>query len=118
MIGLEVGAQAHSIVFANSGTLLLCCVDHSGNLAAIRQKLRAAFRGAASRQSSIMHVTLGRVLTAEPLPEHTAASIAEAAAKWSSEVRGMRWRCTALTHVIEEAYTTVAGRHTLLPLSD
>lgn len=64
-----------------------------------------------------MHVTLGRVLTAETLQEHTATSISEAAVKWSAEVRGMRWQPTALTHVIEEAFTTVAGRHTLLPLA-
>ena len=109
--------QAHSIVFANSGTLLLCCVDHSGNLAGLRQRARETFKGAAARQSSIMHVTLGRILTAEALPEPVAASISEAAAKWSAQVKGMRWKPDALTHVIEEAFSTVAGRHTPLPLS-
>ena len=109
--------QAHSVVFANSGTLLLCCVERSGNLAGFRQRTKATFPGASARQSSIMHVTLGRVLTAEALTEASVASISEAAAKWSARVRGMRWQPGGLTHVVETAFSTVAGVQTELPFS-
>jgi hypothetical protein len=37
--------QVHSVVFANSGTLLLCLVDTTGQLAGLRQKIREAFPG-------------------------------------------------------------------------
>lgn len=37
--------QVHSIVFAASGTLLLCCVDTSGVLAGMRSKIRKVFPG-------------------------------------------------------------------------
>ena len=37
--------QVHSVVFANSGTLLLCLVDTTGKLAGMRQKIREAFPG-------------------------------------------------------------------------
>jgi hypothetical protein len=33
-------------VFASSGALLLCCVDRSGQLAGLRQRMREAFPGA------------------------------------------------------------------------
>ncbi len=37
--------QVHSVVFANSGTLLLCLVDTTGQLAGLRQRIREAFPG-------------------------------------------------------------------------
>ena len=40
------GVQVHSLVFASSGALLLCCVDRSSQLADLRQRMRAAFPGA------------------------------------------------------------------------
>lgn len=36
----------HSLVFASSGALLLCCVDRSGQLAGLRKRMREAFPGA------------------------------------------------------------------------
>ena len=108
-------AQAHSVVFAGSGTLLLCCVERSAVLPRLRRHCRAAFPGAARKQSSIMHVTLGRVLTAEPLPDTVVAAISEKAAEWSAKVRGMRWSAPALTHIQEESFSTVAGPRTEFP---
>ncbi len=105
-------AQAHSVVFAGSGTLLLCCVERTATLPGLRRRCRAAFPGAARKQSSIMHVTLGRVLTAEPFPEAVAAQLREKAAEWSDKVRGMRWSAPELTHIQEESFSTVAGPRT------
>ena len=72
-------------------------------------------RGLPGKQSSIMHVTLGRVLTAEPLPEAVAARMSEKAAEWSARVRGMRWSAPELTHIQEESFSTVAGPRTAFP---
>ena len=52
---------------ADSGTLLLCSVDRSGNLAPLRARLKAAFPGAPSTQGSIMHASIGRILSTEQL---------------------------------------------------
>ena len=41
--------QVHSLLFASSGALLLCCVDRSRQLADLRQRMRATFPGAFSR---------------------------------------------------------------------
>ena len=37
--------QVHSLVFANSGTLLLCLLDTSRIMAGFRQRIRSAFPG-------------------------------------------------------------------------
>ena len=103
------------MVFASSGTLLLCCVERTAALPGLRRRCRAAFPGAARKQSSIMHVTLGRILTAEPLPEAVVTTISEKAVEWSARVRGMQWSAPALTHIQEESFSTVAGPRTALP---
>lgn len=43
----------HRLVLADSGTLLLCSLDRTGHLAAVRRKLRAAFPGGPPKQSTI-----------------------------------------------------------------
>lgn len=41
--------QVQSVVFASTGTLLLCLVDTTGHLASMRLKIREAFPGASSQ---------------------------------------------------------------------
>lgn len=65
--------QVHRLLMADSGTLLLCSVDKSGNLARLRARLRGAFPGAPSTQSSIMHASVARLLSPRQL---TVAQIA------------------------------------------
>ena len=43
---VRLGLQVHSLVFANSGTLLLCLLDPSRTMAGFRQRIRSAFPGA------------------------------------------------------------------------
>lgn len=59
--------EVHRLVMADSGTLLLCSVDHSGHLAALRRRLRAAFPGGPPKQSTIVHASIARLLTPEQL---------------------------------------------------
>lgn len=37
--------QVHSVVFANSGTILLCLVDTTGHISSMRQEISKAFPG-------------------------------------------------------------------------
>lgn len=55
--GVLVDLQVHSVVFAASGTLLLCCTDTSGVLACLRSKIRKTFPG----MTPCMHAELARV---------------------------------------------------------
>lgn len=107
--------EVHRLLFADSGTLLLCSVDHSGNLARLRGQLRSAFPGAPTTQSSIMHASIARIvsttqLTAEQL-EHTQA----VCDKWSTRLKGMQFNPEALYHICENTFTTVEGPKVALP---
>ena len=52
----------HRLLLADSGTLLLCSVDTTGHLAALRKRLRQAYPGAPPRQSTIVHASIARLL--------------------------------------------------------
>lgn len=108
--------EVHSVVFANSGTLLLCLVDTTGRLAGMRQKIRKAFPGASSKQSSIMHMTLGRLLKPRQLTEQERQAIQQRCSHWSSKLKGTVFKPEVLWHVQEHQFTTVAGVRTPLPL--
>lgn len=59
--------QVRRLVMANSGTLLLCNVDRTGDLAALRQQLKAGFPHGPVKQPTIMHASLLRLLTPRQL---------------------------------------------------
>eukprot|EP00878_Enallax_costatus_P013701 GHUV01014327.1.p1 GENE.GHUV01014327.1~~GHUV01014327.1.p1 ORF type:complete len:420 (+),score=55.95 GHUV01014327.1:250-1509(+) len=54
--------QVDRVLLAPSGVLLLTWVDPSGSLGRLRQSLHEAFPGACSRQSSIIHTSLFRIV--------------------------------------------------------
>ena len=54
--------EVHRLLLADSGTLLLCSVDTTGHLAALRKRLRQAYPGAPPRQSTIVHASIARLL--------------------------------------------------------
>jgi len=79
-----------------------------GEVARLRAAARAAFPSAPRSQPSIMHVTLGRLLT--PVGDAaTIAAVASAAAEASRKVKGLRWAPRALAHICEEVFATVQG---------
>ena len=100
---------AHSILLAPSGVLLLVLTEKgdAGVVGRLRARARAAFPTAPPKQPSIMHVTLGRVLS--PLGVEEAAAAAAAAAAASDGVRGLEWAPAAVSHVCETLFATVAG---------
>ncbi len=111
--------QAHSVVLAPSGALLLLLTEvvedkgRHGVAAALRAAARAAFPRAPPSQPTIFHVTLGRLLSPlGPGDGPAIAAVAEAAKTASETVRGMRWSPPALSHICEEVFATVAGPRT------
>ena len=108
--------QVHSIVFAASGTLLLCSTDPSGTLNGIRAKLREAFPGRPTKQTSIAHTTLLRVLTPQQLPAEASAAIQGICRKYTANLRGTKISVDRLWYVIEEVFSTIEGPQEDCPL--
>jgi hypothetical protein len=69
------GAQVYRLVLADSGTLLLCCVDPTGAVEELRAQLGERFPGAPSRQTATLHITLLRILTPRVLTPQERTSI-------------------------------------------
>ena len=101
--------QVHSIIFAASGTLLLCSIDPSGVLNRIRAKLREAFPGRPTKQTSIAHSTLLRVLTPQQLPTEASAALQVICQKYTASLRGIRISVDCLWYIIEEVFSTIEG---------
>ena len=101
--------QVHSIVFASSGTLLLCSTDPSGTLDQIRSELRAAFPGRPTKQAGIAHTTLLRLMTPEQLPPECIAAIQEICHRHTASLKGIKISVDQLWYIIEEVFSTIEG---------
>ncbi|KAL3153501.1 hypothetical protein ABBQ38_011832 [Trebouxia sp. C0009 RCD-2024] len=109
--------EVHSVVFANSGTVLLCLVDTTSQLSSMRQRISKSFPGASSKQSSIMHMTLGRVLQPRQLQDSERQAVQQQCNQWTSKLKGHVFKPDTLWHIQEHQFTTVAGVQTPLPLA-
>ncbi|GAB4818250.1 hypothetical protein N2152v2_005296 [Parachlorella kessleri] len=114
-VAMDLDASVHRLLMADSGTLLLCSVDRSGNLARLRARLRASFPGAPSTQSSIMHASIGRILSTEQLTVAEIERVQAACDRWSEQLRGMQFDPEVLYHICERTFTTVEGPRIPLP---
>ncbi|KAK9905600.1 hypothetical protein WJX75_002804 [Coccomyxa subellipsoidea] len=110
--------EVHSIVFAASGTLLLCCVDTSGVLAGLRTKIRKVFPGGPVKQSSIFHVTLLRVLEPQPMKREQLEAIHNACQQETERLKGTQFTASSLWHVQEWQFTTVQGELEEMPFAE
>jgi hypothetical protein len=105
----------HRLLLADSGTLLLVSVDASGAVAALRGRLRAAFPGAPPRQSTICHVSLGRVLSPRQLAPANVAAVQRLCDAWTARLRGAGFEARRLHHVHEATFASVDGPRVGLP---
>jgi hypothetical protein len=114
--------QFERVLLARSGVLLLAWSDPSGALAALRRSLQGRFPGACSKQSSIIHTSLFRIVEAPaavaerqqqqqhdsqegggssssaccPLSEAAVAAVSAACERWTDKVRPVCAGCTML----------------------
>ncbi|WIA23749.1 hypothetical protein OEZ85_000427 [Tetradesmus obliquus] len=127
-------------LLARSGVLLLTWSDPSGALARLRSTLHSSFPGACSKQSSIIHTSLFRILgtpasspdgagrpsqqqTSEqevsaagaPLSDAAIQSISAACERWTQQLRGTRLAVSSLWWVAEEEFSSIQGQR--LPLA-
>ncbi|KAK9867899.1 hypothetical protein WJX84_009063 [Apatococcus fuscideae] len=109
--------QVEQIVLANSGTLLLCFRDQSPNLHNLRAALRHQFPGAPTKQSSICHVTLGRILSQKQIASETRATLAASCQEWSNKLQGKRFSPAHVWHILEETFTKCDGPRQNFPFA-
>lgn len=107
----------HRLVLADSGTLLLCSVDTSGQLAGLRRRLKDAFPGAPPRQSTICHASIARVLSPRQLDADAIRRLQEVCDRWTERVRGMTFDAPYLYYIREQTFTTVEGPCVSLPFA-
>lgn len=112
--------EVYKILLADSGTLLLCLMDisESQSIYRIRKGFRESFPGAPRKQSTIYHMTLGRIVTPTQLQREQRERIQQLCSTWSETLQGRRCVVNELHHVIEEQFTTVFGERTSLSLGD
>jgi hypothetical protein len=109
--------KVHRLLMADSGTLLLCCVDTSGTMAGLRKRLKNAFPGGPPRQSTIFHASVARVLTPKQLNNESIQNVQRICDHWSDRLRGMEFSVDTLHYVQEERFTTVEGPKYEVPLN-
>ena len=115
--------QIHSVVFADSGSLLLLFTDSTGLVHALRKRLKLTFPGlgltptsqpqlkmhllgfhpfcpfpvgAADKQPSILHVTLARLLSPDQMKREEIDRVTQACKRWTEHLRGKRFSPDAL----------------------
>lgn len=107
--------EVHRLLMADSGTLLLCSVDRSGNLAKLRKKLRQAFMGGPPKQPTIVHASIARLLSPQQLTREQIDRIQAVCDAWSERLRGLRFSVERGYHIQEHTFTTVEGPRVPLP---
>lgn len=112
--------QVHRILVADSGTILLCCVESSSycSIFNLRKTLRHAFPGGPERQSTIYHASLGRIVRPQQLTEAVRVEIQRVCDRWTEQLRGLEIHAKELHYVQEEQFTTVQGPSVCLPFMD
>ncbi|KAK9817064.1 hypothetical protein WJX72_009004 [[Myrmecia] bisecta] len=113
-----INLEVYRVVFADSGTLLLCSIDRSGQLTRLRQQLRASFPGASTKQTSTMHVSLLRVLTPQQLSPDVIRDIQEACDTWTERLRGRTFTLDRLWHIREHIFAAVTGKRVEIRLAE
>ncbi len=88
--------QVHRVLLADSGTLLVCLIDQTGNLNHLRAQLQGAFPGAPTRQTQIMHVSVLRLLTAKQLSPEQRQHLQAVCDKYTAKLKGMQVTATEL----------------------
>ncbi|KAL4856029.1 hypothetical protein ACK3TF_003469 [Chlorella vulgaris] len=115
--------EVHRLLLADSGTLLLCSVDHTGHLAQLRKRLRNAFPGGPPKQSTIVHASIARVLTPQQLTAEQIQRVQAVCDKWTERLQGLRFDPDRIFHIqacalgCEQTFTTVEGPRIPLPFN-
>lgn len=101
---------------SSSGTLLLTWVDTSDTVKDLRRRCRQAFPGASTKQASIIHTSLVRVVSAKQLPQATKQAVLALCKRWTGKLKGTLYSPDNLWLLREVQYTTLLGEREVLDL--
>lgn len=103
-------------VFTDTGTLLMTWTDQSGQVDALRQKCKSKFPGSLNiKQSGILHTSMLRLLSIQPLDDYIREKIVETCEKWTEKVKGGEWEAEKMWYVMESEFSTLAGTREDMP---
>ena len=98
-----------------AGTLLITWVDPSGRVKGLRQRLREVFPGACSRQASIIHTSLMRILSSEEqLDRDAIAAVGRVCKQWTQRLRGRSFVPGCAWWIYENPFSANVGDKTNL----
>ncbi|PNW86371.1 hypothetical protein CHLRE_02g083850v5 [Chlamydomonas reinhardtii] len=108
------------VVQASTGVLLLTWTEVGSGavVSGLRHRLRDAFPGASTKQATIIHSSLLRIVSSTPLGRQAVAAISEACKSWTARLRGTRYSPRHLWFIREHEFSTISGEREVLALAD
>ncbi|GFR49436.1 hypothetical protein Agub_g11494, partial [Astrephomene gubernaculifera] len=108
------------VVQASSGVLLLTWteVGEGAAISGLRHRLRETFPGASTKQATIIHSSLLRIVSSEPLGRAAVEEVSAACQRWTERLRGTLYRPKTLWFIRETEFSTVVGDREVLTLAD
>lgn len=102
------------VLMTSGGTLIVAWIDRQSRVQQLRQKLRSTFPGASSKQSSIIHTSLSRVVSKDgsdlpPLDSPAVKRIQSVCDKWTEKLRGKTFTPSAFWFIFETTFSTIEG---------
>lgn len=110
--------QVDRLLLADSGTLLLCSTDPTGHMQSLRQQLHKSFPGAPTKQTTIIHTSLLRILSPNQLSDQEKQKVQHLCELWTQRLRGKKIPCQTLWYLIETHYANIVGQKTNIALKD
>jgi hypothetical protein len=103
-------------LFTETGTLLMVWTDASGQVEELRRRCKHQFPGSLNiRQSSILHTSMLRLLSTQPLDDYSREKIVETCEKWTEKLKGAKWQAEKIWYVLEEEFSTLGGEREDMP---
>ncbi|KAG2446741.1 hypothetical protein HYH02_008302 [Chlamydomonas schloesseri] len=108
------------VVQASTGVLLLTWTEVGSGavISGLRHRLRDAFPGASTKQATIIHSSLLRIVSSTPLGKEAVAAISESCKNWTARLRGTRYSPRHLWFIREHEFSTISGEREVLALGD
>jgi hypothetical protein len=102
------------VLMTSGGTLIIAWVDRKGGVQQLRQKLRFSFPGASSKQSSMIHTSLTRIVSQDgsdlpPASSPAIKRIQEVCDRWTEKLKGKTFIPSTLWFIKETTFSTIEG---------
>ena len=109
------------VLITRGGTLIIAWTDRVARVQQLREKLRGIFPGASSKQSSLIHTSLSRIVSEDGshLPPPGSPALKEmqkVCDKWTEKLKGKTFKPSSAWWVRETTFSTIEGPRVKLDL--